>query len=124
LPGRARERFRSASGPSREGSFIDLVPLPSPGDRDEAGQRWRDELIAAVDRPELKRFRERSDGLGTAQREDFAVPTVGLAGQLSKRPGIGNVIGRARTASRCGESLARTRCLSTWRGFGVSGSKR
>jgi hypothetical protein len=42
------------------------MPLLSPNARTETESQWRDELISAVDDPELKRFWERFDGLLTS----------------------------------------------------------
>jgi hypothetical protein len=82
------------SGPT----FVDLVPLLSPNARSETEAQWRDELIAGVTDPELKRFWDRFDGLSPAQQENYAAPILDRVWVLNERREIRNVIGQSESS--------------------------
>lgn len=92
-------------------SFIDLVPLLSPNARSEAETQWRDELIARVDDPELKRFWERFDDLSAAQQENYAAPILDRVWQLNERPEIRNVIGQSTSSFTMREAIRSRKIL-------------
>jgi hypothetical protein len=92
-------------------SFIDLVPLLSPGARSDVEQQWRDELIAEVTDPELKRFWERFDGLSTAQQENYGAPILDRVWQLNERPEIRNVIGQSESSFTMREAIRSCKVL-------------
>lgn len=97
---------------TRRGSaFIDLVPLLSPGSRSPVEQQWRDELVAEVQDPELKRFWERFDGLSPAQQENYAAPILDRAWQLNERPEIRNVIGQSTSSFTMREAMSSGKVL-------------
>jgi hypothetical protein len=79
-------------------TFVDLVPLLSPNARSETEAQWRDELIAGVTDPELKRFWDRFDDLSPAQQENYAAPILDRVWQLSERREIRNVIGQSESS--------------------------
>jgi hypothetical protein len=84
---------------ARRGSaFIDLVPLLSPNTRSETETQWRDELIAGVDDPELRRFWDRFDALSWAQQENYAAPILDRVWQLSERPEIRSIVGQSESS--------------------------
>jgi hypothetical protein len=87
-------------------SFIDLVPLLSPNARSEVEQQWRDELIAEVDDPELKKFWERFDDLSVAQQENYAAPLLDRVWQLNERPEIRDVIGQSTSSFQMRDAIA------------------
>jgi hypothetical protein len=95
----------------RGSSVIDLVPLLSPNARSETESQWRDELIAGVSDPELKRFWERFDGLSPAQQENYAAPILDRVWQLSERREIRDVIGQSESSFTMREVIARRRIL-------------
>lgn len=92
-------------------TFIDLVPLLSPNARTEVEQQWRDELIAEVDDPELKRFWERFDDLSPAQQENYAAPILDRVWQLNERPEIRNVIGQSQSSFTMQEAIRSRKLL-------------
>ena len=101
-------------------SFIDLVPLLSPNARSDIEQDWRDELIAEVDDPELKRFWERFDDLSPAQQENYAAPILDRVWQLNERPEIRNVIGQSESSFTMREAIrSRKVLLVNLAGLGV-----
>lgn len=75
-------------------SFVDLVPLLSP--RDQVEEAWRDELVVAVDDPEVRdfwrRFRERPD------QRHFVQPVLDRVWQLNARSEIRRIIGQSRSS--------------------------
>lgn len=79
-------------------TFVDLVPLLSPGSRSEVEREWRDELVAGVTDPELARFWQRFDDLTPQQQEAYAAPVLDRVWQLNERPEIRNVIGQSESS--------------------------
>jgi hypothetical protein len=79
-------------------TFVDLVPLLSPSSRNDIEQEWRDELIAGVTDPELKRFWDRFEGLSWAQQDNYAAPILDRVWQLNERPEIRGMIGQSTSA--------------------------
>jgi hypothetical protein len=92
-------------------SFVDLVPLLSPGVRSDVEAQWRDELIAEVTDPELQRFWKRFDGLTAAQQENYAAPILDRAWQLNERPEIRNVIGQSESSFTMREAISSRKVL-------------
>ena len=106
---------------TRTGSaFTDLVPLLSPNARSDVEQQWRDELIAEVDDPELRKFWERFDDLSVAQQENYAAPLLDRVWQLNERPEIRDVIGQSTSSFTMREAISsRKVVLVNLSGLGV-----
>jgi hypothetical protein len=85
---------------TRPGTTLpDLVPLLSPSARSETEQLWRDELIAGVGDPELKRFWQRFDGeLSPAQQSNYVAPILDRLWVLTERPEIQNLIAQSESS--------------------------
>jgi hypothetical protein len=86
-------------------TFIDLVPLLSAAARSDTETAWRNELIADVRDPELKRFWQRFTALPPSQQEGYASPILDRIWQLQERPEIRNIIGQSTSSFTMREVL-------------------
>jgi energy-coupling factor transporter ATP-binding protein EcfA2 len=88
-------------------SFVDLLPLLSPRDRQE--EAWHDELVEALTDHELqdfwRRLRERSD------QARFVQPVIDRVWQLNARPEIRRIIGQSRSSFSLREALEQHKVL-------------
>lgn len=97
---------------TRQGAtFIDLVPLLSHAARSDTETAWRDELIAEVTDPELKRFWTRFAAFAPSQQESWAAPILDRVWQLNERPEVRNIIGQSHSSFHLRDVLRERKIL-------------